>query len=181
MLSQVRTLGVQVLLLASATLSVPAAAGPYQGYWRKLDVEDPTYAGYLKVVADSGYYCIMDGKSSFRFKLKGDFITTPMNGLNAITLLSASVLRISGEEKGEPYHSDWKKMEASEYPKACLEEEQAWYGPTALRAGPAEAAGPSFRRPAANRPSFERGGALLDILGRAVPGENRTGRLPGMR
>ena len=133
---------------------------------QELDVDDPVYASYLKVEADSGYYCVMDGKSSFRFKIVGDSITTPMNGKDAFVLSSSGRLRIFGEEKGEPYQSIFARMDPGDYPKACVDEEAAWYGPTAIRGGTSGSERPE--RPAARPRIFGFRGNFLDALGRTL-------------
>jgi hypothetical protein len=144
-----------------------SAAGPFEGYWKETDVDDPVYQSYLKVEADSGYYCVLDGKSSFRFKIRGDSITTPMNGLDAIVLTTSTTLRISGEEKGEEYRNDFARMASSGYPKYCVDEEAEWYGPTALVRKP-ESAGVSSPRPGNSGPGLLNfRGRVLDYLGRS--------------
>lgn len=165
---------VQAFAALAFALSAGAAPGPFEGYWRR--VGDADYASYLKVVADSGYRCVMDGKSSHRFRIQGDSITTPMNGKDAIVLLSPGNLRISGTEKGEDYHSDYARMEASAYPDACDEEEARWYGPTSLRGRTAGKERPAPRNSAV--PGLLHRGESPDALGRLRPADRAFRPLP---
>lgn len=157
------------LTLITALVGSAFSAAPFEGYWKGSEEVDPIYRSYLKIEADSGYKCVLDGKSSFRFKVLGAFITTPMNGLNAIALTTPSTLRISGEEKGTPYYSDFEKMVAASYPKFCVDEEAEWYGPTALTrdAGSGQVAVPTNRLKSISDGIAYRG-RFLDFLGRSL-------------
>jgi hypothetical protein len=142
-----------------------------QGYFQAMPGAD-TVPKYVKIQGDSGFYCILDDKSSFRFKIIGDSMTTPMNGKDLITYAPGSgSLRISGEEKGEPYSTIFAPRSASQYPAACVEEEKELYGPGTSglrRINPGKGiAGP---------------GRELDLLGRkreAAVRSVRIWRLPG--
>lgn len=166
MIPSIRTFASAYIVLAGAALAASAATGPFEGFWERSD-ESAEYDSFMKVEADSGYLCVLDGKSSFRFKIAGDSITTPMNGKDAIALTPDHRLRISGEEKGEAYLSEWTRMDASGYPKACVDEEEEWYGPTAIRGGSAGPVRPQSRGPAA-RPAFGFRGNILDAQGRIL-------------
>jgi hypothetical protein len=76
---------VRVLLLAMS-LAALARGENYigQGYYQAMPGPD-TVPKYVKIQGDSGFYCILDGKSSFRFKIIGDSMTTPMNGMDRIS------------------------------------------------------------------------------------------------
>lgn len=121
-----------LLLLWSLATLAQGADFIGQGYFRAMG--GPTdVPEYIKIQGDSGYYCILDDKSSFRFKIRGDSMTTPMNGMDGISYAPGSgSLRISGEEKGDPYTTIFAPSWADEYPAACVEEEIKWYGPGTL-------------------------------------------------
>jgi hypothetical protein len=73
------------------------------GYWAWKNDPDP-YERYIRIENDSGFYCVLDAKSSFRSQVIGDSITTPMNGKNAIFWFPGSGdIMISGEENGKPH------------------------------------------------------------------------------
>jgi hypothetical protein len=114
------------LLLFAVGFARQGHAGPFQGFWSGLD--DGDYEVFLRVDGDGGYYCVMDNKSSFQFKVIGDSITTPMNGMDKIRVTTDSILTISGVEKGIAYASHFGRIAANKYPEACNVEERAWYG-----------------------------------------------------
>lgn len=122
------------MLLAWCGLTTLALGADFvgQGYFKAMASADPTLK-YVKIQGDSGFYCILDDKSSFRFKIIGDSITTPLNGMDRITYAFGSgSLRISGEEKGEPYSTTFAPSSASQYPTACVEEEEKLYGQSSV-------------------------------------------------
>lgn len=126
-----------------------------QGYFRAM-VGPNEVQEYILIQGDSGFYCILDDKSSFRFKILGDSMTTPMNGMDGIGYAPGSgSLRIFGEEKGEPYFTIFAPSSADAYPAACVEEEREWYGP-----------GTSILRRTVPGKGLAGPGRHLDLLGR---------------
>lgn len=115
---------------------LPAFAAP-SGYWTDRPGSDSDYEHHIRIAGDTGFYCVSDGKSSFRFRVIGESITTPMNGLNALVWYPASGdIEISGKEKGETYSTRYRALAAKDYPARCLEEEAAQVkgdGPLAMR------------------------------------------------
>ena len=93
------------------------------GYW--IGKKDPNqYETYLRIQNGSGFYCVLDDKNSFRFKLIGDSITTPMNGMNAIQYFPLSKdLQISGIEKGVTYTDIYGFTDSITYANKCRVEE----------------------------------------------------------
>ena len=125
---------VRRMLLTIGSLAILAAGADFmgQGYFQSLSGTgaDPKY---LKIQGDSGFYCILDDKSSFRFRIIGDSMTTPMNGKNRIAYAPGSgSVQITGEEKGEPYFTVFAPRSAGQYPAACVQEEAKLYGPVSL-------------------------------------------------
>jgi hypothetical protein len=152
-----------VAFALSMTVS-PACAGTgafdAEGYWIDNDVEG--YERYVRIENDSGYYCVLDGKSGFTFKVVGDSITTPMNGMNHILAFPGSGnLKISGEEKGEPYSTLFHPLAPKDYPKECADLEKEFSGTTGIAAGPAPKPTPH---------AGYRGRAARNLLGRIVSG-----------
>lgn len=155
-------------ILSIACSLAPLAMGADflgQGYFQAMPGPD-TVPKYLKIQGDSGFYCILDDKSSFRFKIIGDSMTTPMNGKDRIAYAPGSgTVQISGEEKGEPYFTYFAPRSAGQYPAACVEEEAELYGPGTtglMRTDPGKrVAGP---------------GRVFDLLGRQ---REATMRSPG--
>lgn len=135
----------------------PAAAAP-SGYWTDRPGSESDYEHHIRIAGDTGFYCVSDGKSSFRFRVIGESITTPMNGLNALVWYPGSGdIEISGKEKGESYSTRYRPLAAKDYPARCLEEEAAQIkedGPLALR------------RPVARVPGKTVPRAIRDWLGR---------------
>jgi hypothetical protein len=161
---EMRTMKTGVVALALSMAASLACAGTgaleAEGYWIDNDVEG--YERYIRIEKDSGYYCVLDGKSGFTFKVVGDSITTPMNGMNHIAYFPGSGnLKISGEEKGETYSTLFHPLAPKDYPKECADLEKDYSVPTGITARPA---------PKATRHAGYRGRALRNLLGRTVPG-----------
>jgi hypothetical protein len=96
-------------------------------FWQDKENPDAEYARFLKINGDRGFSCTLDGKSSYAFRIIGDSITTPMNGMDHIQFFSGLPdVVISGEEKGEPYSTRYIPLEGGTYPAVCLEEEAAY-------------------------------------------------------
>ncbi len=133
------------------------------GFWKGEDNPDSEYARFLKIKGDRGFLCTLDGKSSFAFRIIGDSITTPMNGMDHIQFFSGLPdVVISGEEKGEAYSDRFVPLVGETYPAICIEEEDAY--PTAgIARGNGRKAVPTPRF----RGGFFRGGPR-DALGRAA-------------
>jgi hypothetical protein len=129
------------MLLTIGSLSILATGADFmgQGSFQSLSGTD-TDPKYLKIRGDSGFYCILDDKSSFRFEIIGDSMTTPMNGKDRNTYAPGSGnVQIMGEEKGEPYFTVFAPRPEGQYPAACVQEEAKLYGPVSLgslRIGP---------------------------------------------
>ena len=88
-------------LFAFLPASAQSMAG--NGFWKDKENPDSEYARFLRFEGDRGFLCALDGKSSFAFRIIGDSISTPMNGMDRIQFFSALPdVVISGEEKGEP-------------------------------------------------------------------------------
>lgn len=156
----------RILLLAGSLATLAEAADfEGQGYFRAM-VGPEDVPKYIRIQGDSGFYCILDEKSSFRFKIVGDSMTTPMNGMDRISYSPGSgSLNISGEEKGEPYHTIFAPSSAGQYPGACVDEEAELYGPGTsglLRIG---RGGVPYRT-----------GREIDLLGRSREATARSGR-----
>jgi hypothetical protein len=107
----------------------PAVAYPFDGYWEQFPGGDPgDYDRYLKIQNDAGYYCVSDGKSSYRFEIVGTkFIAIGLSGPDTIEFMSPNTLRITGEEKGLTYTTDFYRVTASKYPQYCVNEEIEFY------------------------------------------------------
>jgi hypothetical protein len=153
-------------LLAAQAASAQSMAR--DGFWKGKDNPDSEYARFLKIEGDRGFLCTLDGKSSFAFRIIGDSITTPMNGMDHIRFFSGLPdVVISGEEKGEAYSDRFIPLEGETYPAICIEEENAY--PTS---GIAQGNG----RKAAPMPGFHGGyfssgyfhGGAHDALGRVA-------------
>jgi hypothetical protein len=129
-------------LLAAASLCILASArfaqareGSYiaQGYWAWTENPTAEYSRYIRITGDSGYYCFLDGKSSFAFAIVNDSITTPMNGKNAIIWAPGSGdIIITGSEKGEPYTERFAVVDPAAYRGHCGDQDRT-AGATALR------------------------------------------------
>jgi hypothetical protein len=147
---------VQALMLG-AGLANERGGMDFQGYWKGTD-QEIGYEKFLRIDGNRGFYCVMDGKSSFAFEMKDGSITTPFNGRDKIErTVDADHLRISGEEKGEPYFVDFEKMSPAEYPDGCREEETVKAGTTT-----------GMLRALTPRKGFHPGRKQVDILGRTV-------------
>lgn len=105
-----------------STQSLPTV---FEGFWKEKNVEDPSDQVYLKIRDGEGYFCSLDEKSSFNFRIKNGFVTSPMNGRNPISKISKDSLLISGEEKGDEYSTLFSKIDVKEYPASCMTKEQA--------------------------------------------------------
>lgn len=94
-----------------------------EGYWAHRNNPDP-YESYVRLQGDRGFLCVLDQKSSFRFQVIGDSITTPMNGMDALTWYPGSGdVEISGIEKGEPYRDRFEPIDSVTYFAKCRAEE----------------------------------------------------------
>lgn len=155
----------RILLLTCSLASLAAGADFIgEGYFKAMAGSGDVQR-YIKIEGDSGFYCIMDGKSGFRFKIIGDSMTTPMNGMDRISYAPGSgSLRVSGEEKGEPYFTIFAPSSAGQYPSACVEEEEILYGQ-----------GPSGLRRTTPEKRIARMGRESDLLGRKRSA-TKTGR-----
>ncbi|MEO6097870.1 MAG: hypothetical protein ABIW76_20310 [Fibrobacteria bacterium] len=133
------------------------------GFWKDGDNPEREYAHFLKIEGDKGFYCVLDDKSSFAFRIIGDSITTPMNGKDHIQFFSGRPdVVISGEEKGEAYSNVFVPLGGTPYPTVCVEEEAA-EATTGIARRPQRTAGPATRF--AGR--FSTSG-LRDALGRVT-------------
>lgn len=136
-------------------------------FWQDKENPDAEYARFLKINGDRGFSCTLDGKSSYAFRIIGDSITTPMNGMDHIQFFSGLPdVVISGEEKGEPYSTRFIPLEGGTYPAVCLEEEAA-YPTTGIAPGNGRKAG---LLPRAHGGLFRSGftGSSVDALGRTA-------------
>lgn len=124
------------LALVSAP-ALPARAGtPFivSGYWKWTQNAAGDPERHVRVSGDSGFYCVLDGKSSFAFDIGPDSLTTPMNGKNGVAWMPGSGdLIISGSEKGEPYQDRFTHSDSATYWNKCRAEELGWT-PAAVRA-----------------------------------------------
>jgi hypothetical protein len=103
------------------------------GYFADRKNGEREYDSYLRLQDSAGFRCVLDGKSSYRFKIIGDSITTPLNGMDRFTWYPGSGdVEISGEEKGVAYADRFGMVEAAEYPVQCIEEEAAMQDPTEI-------------------------------------------------
>lgn len=128
-----------VLLFSLVSLhSAQASTSGYiaQGYWSWSQNPDADYARYLRITADSGYYCSLDGKSGFAFAIVKDSITTPMNGMNAIQWMpNSGDIVITGSEKGVAYMDRFRPFDSTGYWRECRDQDKAPHT-TALRGIP---------------------------------------------
>jgi hypothetical protein len=134
--------GLAVWIACGALAPSAGAAAQFviHGYWMRY-LPESDYEGYLRITADSGFYCVLDGKSSFAFAIRKDSITTPLNGMNAIAWMPGSGdIVITGSEKGQPYSNRFKESDSATYWSKCRSEEQAGK-PTPLRGAARPAAG----------------------------------------
>ncbi|MEO7425866.1 MAG: hypothetical protein ABI036_11815 [Fibrobacteria bacterium] len=130
--TQKNSIGMAVAIACSFT---DTGAFFVDGYWARKNDPDP-YERYVRIENDSGFYCVLDDKSSFRFQVIGDSITTPMNGKNAIFWFPGSGdIMISGEEKGEAYNDRFGEIDSSTYYNNCRAEESASAPVEVLRPG----------------------------------------------
>lgn len=154
----------RVLSALALILGALPAVGAPSGYWTDRPGSDGDYEHHIRIAGDTGFYCVSDGKSSFRFRVIGEAITTPMNGMNDLVWYPGSGdIEISGKEKGQSYSTRFRPLAAKDYPARCLDEEAAQV----------KADGPlSTRRPSA-RPTGKTGPrAVRDWLGR-IPHSHR--------
>jgi hypothetical protein len=56
-----------VCLSAAPAASAQSMAG--DGFWKGKENPDSDYASFLKIEGDRGFYCVLDGKSSFAFRI----------------------------------------------------------------------------------------------------------------
>jgi hypothetical protein len=133
----VKTLGWCSLAAALAAAAGAATSGFVpNGYWGNSLNAGDLYDSYLHVQDGVGYYCFLDGKSSFGFKINGDSIGTPMNGNNAIRWYpNSGDIQIDGEEKGIGYSTRFKTVAVGKYPKSCVDEEAALHSSAVRPAG----------------------------------------------
>ena len=156
-------LSAMVCLLACQATSAQSLARA--GFWKSKENPDSEYARFLKIKGDRGFSCTLDGKSSYAFRIIGDSITTPMNGMDHIQFFSGLPdVVISGEEKGEAYSTRFIPLGGETYPAICIEEEDA-YSTTGIAHGYGRKAGPM---PRAHRGFFRSGytETAVDALGR---------------
>jgi hypothetical protein len=154
----------------TALICLCAGASPFaqsmarDRFWKDKENPDSEYERFLKINGDRGFSCTLDGKSSYAFRIIGDSITTPMNGMDHIQFFSGLPdVVISGEEKGEPYSTRYIPLEGGTYPAVCLEEEAA-YPTTGIASGNGRKAGARTRGHGGHfRIGF---GSSIDILGR---------------
>lgn len=93
-----------------------------KGYWKLQQAKD--HEEYVRIQGNSGFLCVLDDKSSFRFTIVGDSITTPWDRKDAIVWAPGSGdITISGEEKGEPYSTRYRMTDSATYYAKCREEE----------------------------------------------------------
>ncbi|MDQ2999731.1 MAG: hypothetical protein M3Y08_00510 [Fibrobacterota bacterium] len=157
-------------ILAAAAIAMAASptfadswAFEAEGYWIDNEVQD--YERYIRIEKDSGFYCVLDGKSGFFFKVVGDSITTPMNGMNHIAFFPGSGdLQISGEEKGQAYLTRFNFLAPKNYPKQCVDLEKEYSATVGMAAGQVMPMRKSFRSGKAA------GWAARNILGRTISG-----------
>ena len=146
-------------LIISNSLANPSGSIP-DGYWRDASL-DSEQERFIRIRDGKGFKCILDWKSSFRFTIIGDSMTTPMNGMDAIRWMPGSGdLVIMGEEKGEPYSERYTDVDSVIYAHKCGHEESR-LTPSGLRT---ERSDPHAR---AGKPS------RMNALGRKV----REGRM----
>lgn len=147
---------VRAVTMISALASASTAGLAYipDGYWTLRTPGE--YEEFIRIEGGGGFNCILDDKSSFRFTVIGDSITTPMNGKDAIVWFPGSGdIQISGEEKGEPYSTRYKLSDSATYAAKCRDEEARI---------PVSLAGRTSRpNPATIRPESAR-----NVLGRQV-------------
>ena len=164
-LSSYRSTACLICLCAATAPSAQTMAR--DRFWQDKENPDAEYARFLKINGDRGFSCTLDGKSSYAFRIIGDSITTPMNGMDHIQFFSGLPdVVISGEEKGEPYSTRFIPLEGGTYPAVCLEEEAA-YPTTGIASGNGRKAGPW---PRAHGGLFRNGytGVSVDALGRTA-------------
>lgn len=157
-----------LMLLMSGFLATSAMGADFigQGYFRAMGGPEDV-PKYIRIQGDSGFYCILDDKSSFRFKILGDSMTTPMNGMDGISYAPGSgSLKISGEEKGEAYFTIFAPSSAGQYPAACVQVEAELYGTgtvALMRIGPGK--------------PMAAAGRYFDLLGRTRDAALRSARV----
>ena len=123
------------LFILALAHSAQAAGSRYiaQGYWAWSNNPEAFFARYLRITADSGYYCSLDGKSGFAFAIVKDSITTPMNGMNAIQWMpNSGDIVITGSEKGVPYSDRFSPFDSVGYWGQCGDQDKATHT-TSLR------------------------------------------------
>ncbi len=127
-----------ILLILLGSYATKASPNAYfvNGYW-KIKSDQNSYEKLIRIKNDSGFYCILDNKSSFRFKVIGDSKTTPMNGKDLISWWPGSGdIGISGEEKGVPYHYRFSLIDSATYTSFCKEEESRFSATTRIISKP---------------------------------------------
>ena len=167
MKASMRTMRMVLAAAALAVAAFPTLAEPgafeTEGYW--IDDEVKGYERYIRIEKDSGYYCVLDGKSGFIFKVVGDSITTPMNGMNHIASFPGSGdLQISGEEKGQAYSTRFHFLAPKDYPEQCVDLEKEYSATVGMEAGEVR----TMRK--VLRPGREVGRTARNILGRTISG-----------
>ena len=131
-----------VLISASLEAFSQAVYIP-KGYWKLSQAKD--YEEYVRIQGNAGFLCVLDDKSSFRFTIVGDSITTPWDRKDAIVWAPGSGdLVISGEEKGEPYSTRYRMTDSATYYAKCREEEARI--PVATQPRPARLTAPAAPR-----------------------------------
>jgi hypothetical protein len=112
--------------LMVAALPVLPATGGYipDGYWVDRANKGDLYDGYLRIKDSSGFYCVLDGKSSHRFTL----LDGRMDGYDTVRYFPGSGdVQIDGEEKGVKYTNRFRSIGVKDYPKYCVDREAADY------------------------------------------------------
>ena len=122
-------------ILAGAPRARAGTQFMVKGYWKWTENPAGDYERHIRISGDSGFYCVLDGKSSFAFDIGPDSLTTPMNGKNAVVWMpNSGDLVISGAEKGVPYTDRFSHSDSLAYWNKCRDEERAWKT-TAIRIG----------------------------------------------
>lgn len=120
---------IQIFVRASLVALTLASTAKAQllpdGFWEVREMKD--YETYVRIEGDSGFYCVLDDKSSFAFAIVGDSITTPWDRLDGIVWFPGSGdIVISGVEKGEAYSTRFKPASSALYAAKCAEVENEY-------------------------------------------------------
>ena len=112
-----------IFLTLIFTLSIDLSASPsdqkINGFWSwEKNGETGYLQKYLRIKNNIGFYCILDHKSSFKFKIIGDSIYNFTNNIGGVNY-SDNLLIISSKISETVFYDKFKNISESNYLNKC--------------------------------------------------------------